>query len=210
MLARFPVSVWPRLIGIGPPNIPTPVSGTPCGLPGALSVICTDALRGPGAMGVNVRLRRQLSPAAREPPSRGQVVAAWNAKSSRWPPVIVMPEMLSTAVPVLVSVTSWGGLVVPTGCWPKSKLGGERFTAGPIPAGMTVSVACTGAFGVAVTVATARALTGEVLAVNVAVLLPERTVTEAGTVTTEVLLLRRTTAPPLGAGAVSVTVPVED
>lgn len=45
---------------------------------------------------------------------------------------------------------------------------------------------------------------------NVALLLPAATVTLVGTVAAEVLVLERVTAaPPLGAGALRVTVPVE-
>ena len=49
-----------------------------------------------------------------------------------------------------------------------------------------------------------------VLTVNVAVLAPEATVTLDGTIAAAVLsLIRETAAPPLGAGPLSVTVPVE-
>ena len=55
------------------------------------------------------------------------------------------------------------------------------------------------------------AATGALATVNVAVLAPEATVTLAGTVATEVLLLLIVTrAPPDGAGPFSVTVPVDD
>ena len=55
------------------------------------------------------------------------------------------------------------------------------------------------------------AVTVLVLTVNVALLAPAATVTLAGTVAVDVLLLEReTTAPPVSAGPLSVTVPVED
>src|SRR2546425_594730 len=53
--------------------------------------------------------------------------------------------------------------------------------------------------------ATALVLTG-----NVALVAPSETVTLAGTVAAALLLERKTRAPPRGAGARSVTVPVED
>src|SRR5438105_15267049 len=53
-------------------------------------------------------------------------------------------------------------------------------------------------------------VTALVLTVNVALLAPAATVTLAGTVAVDVLLERETAAPPVGAGPLSVTVPVED
>jgi hypothetical protein len=47
-------------------------------------------------------------------------------------------------------------------------------------------------------------------AVNVAVVFPAATVTDAGTVAEVSLLARETLAPPEGAALVSVTVPLED
>ena len=53
-------------------------------------------------------------------------------------------------------------------------------------------------------------VTALVLTVNVALLAPAATVTVAGTVAVDVLLLEReTTAPPVGAGPLSITVPAE-
>src|SRR5205814_4922278 len=52
-------------------------------------------------------------------------------------------------------------------------------------------------------------VTALVVTVNVALLAPAATVTLAGTVAVDVLLLRVTAAPPVGAGPLSVTVPVE-
>ena len=56
----------------------------------------------------------------------------------------------------------------------------------------------------------AEAVTALVLTMNVALAAPAATVTLAGTVVAAVLsLIRETAAPPLGAGPLSVTVPVE-
>lgn len=58
--------------------------------------------------------------------------------------------------------------------------------------------------------ATVDAATALVLTVKVALLLPPGTVTLAGTLAAALLLERLTSAPPVGAGPLSVTVPVED
>jgi len=59
-------------------------------------------------------------------------------------------------------------------------------------------------------VATVWEFTTEVDAVKFAVVFPAGTVTEAGTVAAEELLVNATTAPPDGATPLSVTVPVEE
>lgn len=54
-------------------------------------------------------------------------------------------------------------------------------------------------------------MTGSVVTVKVALVCPAGTVTVAGTVATAVLLLEsETRTPPLGAGALSATLPVEE
>jgi len=64
---------------------------------------------------------------------------------------------------------------------------------------------------VAVTATAVETPTVAVVTVNVAVVLPAATVTDAGMLTTETLLLERLTAiPPLGAASLSVTVPVDE
>lgn len=59
-------------------------------------------------------------------------------------------------------------------------------------------------------VAVTDEVTLEVATVKVAVVLPAATVTDAGTVAEALLLESETKAPPAGAAAVKVTVPVED
>ena len=59
-------------------------------------------------------------------------------------------------------------------------------------------------------VAVAAVVTAVVVALNAADTLPAGTVTLAGTVTDRLLFVRVTTAPPVGAGALNVTVPVEE
>jgi len=59
-----------------------------------------------------------------------------------------------------------------------------------------------------VTVATFRTETGEVVATKSTLSCPSGIVTVAGTRTSGVLLVTRTVLPPLGAGPLSVTVPV--
>ena len=80
--------------------VPVPVRLTVWGLPVALSVRVTAALRVPLAAGVKVTLIVQLAPAATELP---QLLVC--AKSLGFAPVSARLEMLKAELPVLFSVT---------------------------------------------------------------------------------------------------------
>ena len=82
---------------------PLPLSVACCGLPLALSLTLRVPLRVPRAVGVKVRLMVQLALAAR---LAGQLLVC--AKS----PLLVMPLMVSAALPVLVRVSVCAALVV--------------------------------------------------------------------------------------------------
>src|SRR5512137_1228009 len=97
-------------------------------------------------------------------------------------------------------------------CWP---------VVGPLAPWQFEQTSAAGAFTVsdavrvtppalAVRVTEVAAATEVVATVKVAVVAPARTVTEAGTVADALLEERLTAVPPVGAAAVSVTVPVED
>ena len=80
--------------------LPVPVRLTVCGLPVALSVMITAAVRIPGAEGENLTLIVQLPPAATE---LAQVLVC--VKSLASVPVTAMLVMPKPAVPVLFTVT---------------------------------------------------------------------------------------------------------
>lgn len=77
-----------------------PVSGTDCGLSGALSVIVTDALRFPGAVGANAIVIVQLALAARD----ASQVMLTGLKSPAFVPVMVMLLIVSAALPLFFKV----------------------------------------------------------------------------------------------------------
>ena len=81
----------------------------------------------PFAAGVNVTLMVQFAPVATEPPQ----LLVW-AKSPLLMPVMAMLVMVSGPLPVFVSVTGFGGLVVETVCLPKFRLVVESVTAGTV------------------------------------------------------------------------------
>jgi hypothetical protein len=88
-----------KLVSVGSGLLPVPVRLTLCGLPVALSVKVTAALRVPVAAGVKVTLIVQLPPAATELPH----VLVW-PKALAFVPLSAMLVMLKAAVPVLFSV----------------------------------------------------------------------------------------------------------
>jgi hypothetical protein len=92
------------------PAFPTPVPlrVIDCGLPMALSVINTLALRLPAALGVKVTLMLQLPPGTTEPL---QVLVA--LKSPGFAPITLTPLTVNDVLPVLLRVTDWEELVVP-------------------------------------------------------------------------------------------------
>ena len=110
---------------------PVPERLTVCGLPLALSVMLTEAVRLPLAEGLNVTLIVQLLPAATELPH----VLVW-AKSLALTPVSARLVMFSVVPPLFVSVTAWALLVVPRAWLANVMLGGDKFAVGcatPVP-----------------------------------------------------------------------------
>jgi hypothetical protein len=110
----FPTLMVPkfRLAGASRTAAPVPVKGTACGLPEALSVTLTAALRVPPAVGSNVTLTVQLAWLARVEGDSGQL-SVW-LKSPALLPVIATLVMVRATPPVLSRVILCAALVVPT------------------------------------------------------------------------------------------------
>ena len=87
------------MLAAAPVLAPVPERLTVCGLPVALSVRVTAAVRVPLAVGVKVTLIVQLAPAATLDPQ----LLVW-AKSPALVPVSAMLVMLKAALPVLFRV----------------------------------------------------------------------------------------------------------
>ena len=95
-------------MGVSFAVVPIPLSVTFCGLPTALSLTLSAAMRVPDAVGLNLTLMLQLAPAANELPQ----VWVW-AKFPALVPVIAMLLMVKLVVPVFLRVTVLAALVVP-------------------------------------------------------------------------------------------------
>jgi len=90
--------------------VPVPLKVTACGLLEALSVKLSEALRLPIADGVNVTLTVHVLLGVTVAPVH---VSALLAKSAAFVPPIVTAEIVRLAVPALVTVSAWAGLLVP-------------------------------------------------------------------------------------------------
>lgn len=95
------VKVVPERSAVGSSK-PVPDSVMDCGLFGASSVIATEALRVPAALGVNVTLMVHMSCTASVAP---HVPVGAKEKSPEFVPVTAMLEMFRIAFPVFVTVT---------------------------------------------------------------------------------------------------------
>ena len=141
---EVPTACWPkpRLVGesvtAGAVATPVPASVTECGVPGALSLMLTEAVRAPAALGVKVTEIVQLFPGARVLGLSGQLLS-W-AKSPACAPASPMLEISSGAAPEFVSVTFWAALVVPTSWLPKVRLPGFRVTPATVPVPLSATV----------------------------------------------------------------------
>src|SRR2546422_9061989 len=103
--------------------MPVPARDTDCGLSAASSVLFTVAVRPLAAVGVKVRLRTQLAPAASVAPFM-QVVPEASAKSPALAPPSTAVAMLRGAVPLLVRGTVGTGLGVVQRWVPRARLVG--------------------------------------------------------------------------------------
>lgn len=103
--------------------VPVPARATVCGLPVAESVTVREPERAPLPVGPNVMLTEQLWPTLRTFPRARQVLV-----SSKF--VLTLIAVMSIVeLPVLVRVTDWGALRVPTFVFPNVTLVGATVSA---------------------------------------------------------------------------------
>jgi hypothetical protein len=114
--------------------VPVPESAAVWGLPAPLSVIVSVPFCKPTFLGLKVTLIRHFPPAGSSVP---QLLVWLNSA------LVVIEVILS--LPLVLSWTIFGGLVVSTGCAPKSRLEGIRVTIGAVP--MPVSGTVCGLLG---------------------------------------------------------------
>jgi len=101
---------------------------------GALWVTVAAPVMAPVTLGVKVTLKVHFAPAATLAP-QGLVPDGAALKS----PLATMLEMVSVPPELLVRVTVWGALVVPTFCAAKVRLAGDRDTgSAPVPVTSTI------------------------------------------------------------------------
>lgn len=108
--------------------VPVPDKLTIWGLPVAVSEIVTAAARVPVTVGENTTLILQLPPAASEVPQ----VFVW-PKSPLFAPVTAIDVKLKVELPILVTVTGCGALVVPRFWLAKTRLVVVSVTVEPPP-----------------------------------------------------------------------------
>jgi hypothetical protein len=108
-----------ELLGVMLPTVPDPLSATPCGLPVAESITERVPVNAPFDKGVNVTEIVHLAPTAS---------VAVQVLVCPKPPLGRMAVSVTDVVPVLVSVTVFGALVVPLSCVPNARLVGDNDT----------------------------------------------------------------------------------
>src|SRR5450755_3073647 len=114
--------------------LPVPDRATLCGLPGALSVNCSEPVRVPVWVGVKVTFTSQVAPAATVPPlTHGVTFLVFLTVASAKSPVVAIVVMFSAALPVLVRITAFAALLVPTRILPHFSDVGASETCGPPP-----------------------------------------------------------------------------
>jgi hypothetical protein len=114
---------------------PVPVKPTFCGLPVALSATDKVPVRVPAAVGVKTTFAVQVAPAATD-----VQLLVW-LKSPPFVPVILIPVIVSVAVPVFEMVTVCAAELLPTAVWfAKVRVAGVMLTTGarPLPVKATV------------------------------------------------------------------------